>query len=366
MKNLKLLKAIGLAEDRYIEEADPSKKKAPLLITKKMITAACLCLITVGIALWLFIPHKEYIRDVSAYSDSEYYSVIQKLNAFCVKKPRYANNFMMIFENLSMSFLNMKSEGTADAAPNSSASQEYHEVTDNQVEGVIEGDRIKRSDKYIYYLTQEKLFVYEIGTEDGEPIKSLNLSGYENIEFFLSKDCTKITLIREYFSEGYSIVRVTLIDVSDPASPSIEKNFDVRGSYISSRVIDGKLILTTQFNVRANPDYSDEKNFVPQYDLCDGKGYQSIAADSIVAPNKLDSSNYTVLFMLDDHSLSLTDSSAFLSYSEELYVSYNYIYLSRGYAEKQTSGDVEDMSDISALSYTSASFSFKNTYCKLY
>ena len=105
MKNLKLLKALGLAEDKYIEEADPSKKKAPLLITKRMLTAACLCLVTIGISLWLFIPHKEYIRDISAYAGSEYYSVIQKLNAFDVVTPKYSNNFMMIFENLSSAFI---------------------------------------------------------------------------------------------------------------------------------------------------------------------------------------------------------------------------------------------------------------------
>ena len=145
MKNLKLMKALSLAEDKYIEEANPKRKKASLLISKKTFVAACLCLIVTGLNLWLFMPHKEYIGDISAYTGSEYYSIIEKLNVYGITPPKYTNNFMMLFDGLTRNFLATKED---NFAPESGTSQEYKEVTDNQVAGVIEGDRIKRSDKY--------------------------------------------------------------------------------------------------------------------------------------------------------------------------------------------------------------------------
>lgn len=363
MKNLKLLKALSFADDKYIEEASPRGRKPAVILGKRLIAAACICLIFTGISLWLFTPSKPFVGEISQYKDSEYFPLIEKMNTYGITPPRYENNFMMtlgVLENL----FNSRSKGEDSIALYPTATgipQEYKEVTDNQVSGIIEGDRIKRSDKYIYYLGEHYIFTYEVGGESQEPIGRYEIPlGYTAIEFYLSENCEKITLIGEYFTQGSSFVRVTLIDASDPSSLAEEDYFELRGSYLSSRVSEGKLILTAQFHVRTNPDYSDEKNFIPQYST--GEGFESMDADAIISPDKLDSSDYTLLFMLDENTLDLTESYAFLSYSEEIYVSVENIYLSRRYEQEDENGQKLSMTDISRLYYSPSGFDYKNTY----
>ena len=54
----------------------------------------------ISLSLWLFIPFKDANADISKYSDSEYYSVIQKLHAAGYRPPRYKNNFQKYVKNV--------------------------------------------------------------------------------------------------------------------------------------------------------------------------------------------------------------------------------------------------------------------------
>ena len=91
MKRNKLLRAFSLADEKYVAEADPTKdkkkQKAPLI--RKCVLAACLCLIMTACNIALFTPYDTTPPDVSQYSDSEYYPIIEKLNALTYQKPRY-------------------------------------------------------------------------------------------------------------------------------------------------------------------------------------------------------------------------------------------------------------------------------------
>lgn len=368
MKKEKLLNTLELADEKYVEEANPETARRSL--KKKWLTyaglAACLCLLLTACGLWMFLPYNTNPPDISAYSNSEYYGVIQKLNEVTFSKPRHKNNFDM----LSSGIFNIYKDGNAienGAAPESTGTadtygQMYQEVTDNQVSGVIEGDRIKRSTRYIYYLAGDTLRVYNVAGTDSMEIGTFLIADYNEMlnaytdewEFYLSADCNTVTVIAPYYNTAKkTCVALISLDVTDPANITKKNTVTVSGDCLSSRLVNGKVLLLTQFHVGQNPDFSEEQNFLPQ--INSGNGTESIPAENIISPETLTNAYYTVVCKLDENTLALEGSAAFLSYSQEVYVSNEHVYATRSYTETAVEGSVntsKSMTEISCLSYT--------------
>lgn len=381
MKRIKMLRAFSLIDDKYVEEADPNKMKKRKRPYKAIILAACLTALLTALGLWLFLPFNTAPPDVSQYMDSEYYPIIEKLNLYnydTYGKPRYANNYEKYFASGAL-LRKVKDatngteieEAPTEDVPGQAAGQQYQEITDNQVAGVIEGDIIKRSDKYIYYMYENLLRVYSIGGEESEYLGSYRIetkdeNAYYTVsqEFYLSSDCTTVTVIVPGGSKTrQSFVDIVSLDVTDPTNIREKNRVSVDGSYMSSRVVDGKLLLLSEFLVeRYSLDFSDETTFIPRVNTADG--VQSIPIGNIISPDALTSSRYTVVCSFDENTLALEDSSAFLSYSEEIYVSDNSIYATRSFTDSKIDGDITTdtrMTEISRLSYVGESFEHKGS-----
>ena len=260
-------------DDKYIEEANPAKAKAireKRLNKTMVIIAACICCAFTVLNVWLFLPIKNELPDVSQYKNSEYYEVIQNLNKVMnANKPKYANNFDKYIMSNDFTLFGMfakkdsKDEFMTGAAAGvdesmlGEGSERYEEVTDNQVNAVIEADKIKRSDKYIYHMNREGISIYTIDKEDSKKIGTykFNSSKGYNTEFYLSKDCKTITIIYEIFAGERTIVLKTL-DVSDPTNIKEKKTVSIKGAYISSRYVNDELLIISRFNA-SNVDFSN-------------------------------------------------------------------------------------------------------------
>ena len=377
MKRKKILDALNLADDRFIEEARPKNSRRQRNLKKLAVFAACFCVLFTSLSLWLFIPFNTTPPSVREYKDSEYYPIIEELNQLTYKRPSYKNNFEKILGN----FVMVKEDSMNAPTSNGFASdgemnepgasmgndhigdigEKYQETTDNQVAGVIEADLIKRSDKYIYYLRDNTLTVYSIAGEASDKVGSYTLevksSEYYHLfnygwEFYLSKDCKTITLITPIATNTSSYVEIISLDVSDPEKISEKARFTMSGSYLSSRMADGKLLLMSNFYVGRDLDFDKEETFLPQIDL--GAGFESISAENIIFPEDMTEARYTVVCKLDEETLELDGFSAFLSYSGEIYVSEGSVYATRGYTEDLIEGDITErrsMTEISRLSY---------------
>lgn len=395
MKKENWFKSLNLADDKYLEEANPNAKI--INISKKRIAlsiiAVAACFAIVFCNLWLFIPFNTNLPDVSRYSDSEYYEIIQKLNVLTFEKPKYKNNFEAIKNNIFdfLSF-NLKGEAVEDyfykndmmdgAAPGSGMEMEivteentenngsaYQEVTDNQVEGIVEADRIKRSDKHIYYLDDKTLRIFSIEGLDSKELGHIELYGEsENFylikwEFYLSKDCKTATVITQFYNQNNQLcVGVVALDVSNPQK-IVEKNrIEITGGYMSSRLTDGKLILLTEFVInKQDLDFSKESTFLPQINT--GDGMKTLSASNIICPEKLNNSRYTIVMKLDEKSLNLEGTAAFLSYSKDVYVSSEHIFLTHVFADVKNYENGEkirnSMTEITCLTYGGDSFEKK-------
>ena len=225
------------------------------------------------------------------------------------------------------------------------------------MEGITEADRIKRSDTHIYYLDGNTLRVFSIAGASSQEVGSITLMegknrGYmDQWEFYLSADCKTATVITSRFDEEQKqvCVGVICVDVSNPANP-VQKNYvEITGNYLSSRVTDGKLLLLTEFHFdKKTMDFEQERTFLPQING------QSIAPEDICLPEEVNSTRYTVVMKLDETTLAMEGTAAFLSYSEDVYVSQDHIFLTHVYADVQKQDNKQirnSMTEITCLTY---------------
>ncbi len=369
MKRDDFLRALGEIDDEYIAEAAPVRKKRVIGWQKIAAIAACFALIFTSLGLYLFLPGDIFTPDITKHEGSEYYEIITRIEPFYRKGP--SNKFDEIFgakaEDEGLIF---EPSAGGDVAEDVSNGQ-YVEVTDNQVSGVIESDLIKRSKTHIYYLHLDTLYVYSINGEASElagsyTIPKANDTKYsysQRYEMYLSDDASTVTLIAPYFSKDYGAATAIIsIDVSNPTQIDEKGRVCVYGSYLSSRLADGKLLVISSYRPE-EPNYKKPETFVPKIDT--GEGVEPLSPDSIVYPDKLNSALYTVVTSLDAYTLTHGGTCAFLSYSEQLYVSDNAVYATRGYTDEQSSGDAHvytQKTDVSKLSYAGNKLEFCGTF----
>ena len=382
MKKKDWYRSFSLADDQYIAEANPDHvirhQRNKVFIS---LVAACACVALIVCNLWLFIPFNTSPADVSRYSDSEYYALIQKLNVLTFEQPKYKNNAAKLWAGLSNISLGITNdaatsmpESNGNAMNGTDGSGGYKEITDNQVEGIIEADRMKRSDTHIYYLDQDVLRVYSIDKENTKEVGSYKLYlGNKNYypnqwEFYLSSDCKTVTVVTQYYTKNSNnsnrYVNLISLDVSNPANIVKKEEFSITGDYMSSRMVNGSILLLTEFVVNKKElDFDDEKTFLPQID--EGNGSHSIPANGIVSPDHLNNARYTVVMKLDENTLDLKGTAAYLSYSEDVYVSENHVFLTHVFADKKDNKDGSitrnSMTEISCLTYGGDSFENKGS-----
>ncbi len=388
MKKEKLVDAMSLADDKYVWEARPGRSRNNKM-RRLSIIAACLAVFVTAASLWLLVPYNTDPPDVSQYADSEYYDVIKQLNVLTYRKPSDKNNyekyiegaFRVMEDSMGMDLPDSEAPMEGESAQPEWNGAEYVEVTDNQVAGVIEGDLFKRSRTHLYYLHGDMLYIYNIAGEESVRVGEFRLPsreyqiesnktehvGYTVLEMYLSQDGKTVTLVANGYQSVYqqrALVAVISLDVSDPKNVTIKARAELSGSYTSSRMVDGKLLLMSEFYVGMNPDFSDESTFLPQLDT--GEGPVSIPAENIILPEKMDSRRYTVVSVFDEGTLQSGGVCAFLSYSQQVYVSTTTVYATHGYSVKDTTPegytDRHSMTEIAAVHFADGALTLGNTF----
>ena len=362
------------AEERYIEEADPAKMVSGKRSRRGVYIAlaACLALLLVvgGVIALPMLGDKG--GDGGEYQDSPYAALIGKLADLKKENDRYYTEGLM--GELTG---DVPDDGMPDMEPNPMDPAEgvdsYVEVTDNQVSGVTEGDLFKRSDRYIYYLDGDTLYVYTIDGEKSEKAGSYHLpseSGYvgknENVrqgesELFLSKDCKTVTVLLSLWNSSNREERVQILslDVSDPADIVCVGGVSLTGVYASARCIDGKFLVMTSYSLSLQKvDFNQPDTFVPA--ITRGQDVELIAPEQVFCPDKAVNTHYTVLTLFEEGSLETVDASALLSYNDDPYITAERIFAYRTFTHSEDQGNLvknKQMTEILALSYTEKGFS---------
>ena len=353
-------------------------------INKRIAAGLVASVFTVALALVLFVPYSTALPDVSRYANSPYYDVIRGINALTYTPPKYKNNFDALSAKLS-SFTKTEApmspvpggdiffdapndaptmaipEEDVQGKPGPNGTGKYEEVTDNQVEGVIEADLIKRSDKYIYYLCGDDFYVYTIDKNSSKCVGNRRIDFLEGDghfyaqEMFLSEDCTTITVLMSGESKKYgSMTALITLDVTDPGKITKTGMVCFTGGYLSSRMVGEEILLICNWQQYANHvNFDDPATFIPQYGTLDSM--KLVEGENIVCPEELSNLRYTVIAKVDGKTLEVKDTAALLSYSQELYVSRDTIFATHAFTNRtELEGDIYQtvsMTEITGISY---------------
>ncbi len=379
MKKHEWLDRLGGIDPKYIEEATPTAQKAATAVPPPQkrparpwrrlwpaAMAACLCVaMMISAAVWL-IPDREAPSGNRIINKpfpgmmadaKDYNHVFDQLDA-------YRENHIFTEEadeddalvgdavvpedaapgaTLDGSIETTPSKEEAPTPDETEASDDaYQEITDNQVAGVIEGDRIKRTKTHIFYLRQNSssqsapvLEIYTIAKEDSKKVGSYEMSvEYVNAkEFYLSSDGRTVTVIAVHNSRTH----VLSLDVSKPESIEEKGEVAVDGAIKTSRLTGGTFLLITQYRAGYyNKDTErDAETYIPKVNS--GEGDELIAPADIWVDGTPCSDVFTILVMMDPETLEIKSQKAFLAFSGEPYVNTDAIYLTRQfYADKET------------------------------
>lgn len=334
-----------------IKQKVTAKRRNRTVIFTSAATACVLIALTVICSLPILGPS---VPPINAYKKDAYYPLIEKINS------RYQDNEYSIFENLG--FLGAATEGGETSAPpttptspdevvnpgsdNNSANNKYEETTLNQVDGIIEGDILKRSSTHAFYLRKTgtvntdvqclALDVYRLAGSDTEKVTeycvlmkddtTLTYSKSSS-EMFLSEDATRATVITACKKQGVTYTAVISLDITNPEAITEVNRVYVSGSYLSGRKVDGKLLIVTNFNLYGYRyydstgdaiDYDKKETYVPRCGAMSDDGL--IPINDIYIPDNCPDLNYTVLASLEEMSLEVTSKYAVFSYSQDVAV----------------------------------------------
>ncbi len=327
MKDDKLISAIDGIDDGIIEDAAPRGKKAFASVYRIAALAACFAL-TLGIALGS-LPRagKDDTPPVTGGQAPELDRPFPEVPLPTKSLATVMENFLLsdadsYYPEYGLGFDQDDGGAVPEYGMTGEANGSYVEVTDNQIEGIIEADLYKTTDKYIFRYENNSLGIYSIDGENSRKISSVYISSrgsYWNTDMFLSADGKTVTVIQEEYSfeleqwyENRSLTYIYSIDVSDVSNPKIVKTLGVLGAKAAVRKIDGKIYVITKAGFdRKKIDIDEPVTYIPG--MIDGDELLLCNGENIYYPDEIKSASYVYVNVLCEDDLTLEDEYALLT-----------------------------------------------------
>ena len=317
MRKNDIFDAFESLDPKFVDEAAPNiNKKAKRPLAFRLIAiAACIALLVTGVVVGTLLLNREgdpqdatdeIPERIKQYQDSEYFEVIRKFDEYY--------------------------EYRANTPPvNIYGGEESHnvKVTDNQTKGVEEQDKIKRTETHIFYMDETWIRAFSIDGENSVEVGSCQVSSQTNNEILLSEDGKTVTVISHMnvmeSDHGVSYTDLHSFDVSDPENITKKATVRIKGSCVSARLVDKKLLLFIRYRpYDPHVNFSKPETFLPGIDR--GNGFELLPDCEIICNERMTNSTYTVALMFDEKDLTLEKNIAVLSYSGDPYVSEDKIF----------------------------------------
>lgn len=321
-KENEILSAIGELDGELIEAAKPRGRGSKAVIGRGIAIAASFVLVAVVVLLaGLIWGNNPPVEDKSS-ADQPFPEVPSTTKSLAAVMEDYLNSDYA--DELKYDLNEDDAEGGTDSS-NSNGS--YVEVTDNQVEGIIEGDIYKTTDKYIFRYRYRSLCIYSI---DGESSKRISVTpidsnGNKNTaDMFLSDDGNTVTIIQSEFVRdgkdnydesiyysGHYITKIYSIDVSDVENPKINKTLEIYGFNKAVRKIGDKIYLVTSHSFEKNNiDIDDPATYIVGIS---GDEEHICEISVIYYPDEITSASYHYVTVFNESDMSLSSEYAILS-----------------------------------------------------
>ncbi|MEQ6357156.1 beta-propeller domain-containing protein [Lysinibacillus sp. M3] len=258
------------------------------------------------------------------------FTIIEKLEAIKSEK-----ELQQYFETL---LANSKKEREYEVTTEVSAKDEKSSANDssttnNQVEGVEEGDIVVVKDGYIYAVKDQNITV--VDAKDPKNLKlatTIKMKETQYISKLAVYDHLLIAISDEYLEKiGTSMTKASLYDISNPKNPKLIREVGQEGYLQDIRITNDTLYLIGNMH----PNYwmlREEKapDLKPKtYDSVEGKEYKSLPLEKIsILPNTMDGT-YSLMTALDlkNGAQKTANTKGYLGGSSGLYMSENALYL---------------------------------------
>lgn len=221
---------------------------------------------------------------------------------------------------------------SAAPLPGSGSGAADYSTTNVQVEGVDEADFIKNDDKYIYMVVNGKLVIVDAyPAEDAELISETKIKGYPT-NMFLKND--KVIVFTNFDDnvmgfEKYDIIprpiykqmtKILVYDVSDREDPKLVKDYDVKGYFVSARMIGDYVYLIAQDPVYYYGPFIDTP-------VLRESGKMIASPDVYYFDNPDDNFNFNTIMSLNVETYEANVASFMMGYANTIYVSEENIYI---------------------------------------
>ncbi len=335
------------------DEEQAKKRRSKQYIIKFASAAAALVLVLSGVFLaGNFINQKKNTVSGAVpeiFAAEDYSEVYAKLKE--IRKNNYSNSgFFNGFSEDKM-IVGAAPEAAANFGTDTALAYKTENTADFgktnvQENGIDEGDIIKTDGKNIFLADTNNSAVYIAKAKDGKTEKLSEIKIGEDVyiqEIYISGNTlaviyTEIDRSKQIYSQDdsvcicggypyewyYTETKLNIYDIGDPEKVSLISNCSQSGSFISSRLKDGKLYLISSYCVDiSSEDY--KKYGIPETSE-NGKN-RRIPAEKISIIKDTNSPAFAVISTFDIASAKKTDASAIFGDPTNVYMSENALYL---------------------------------------
>lgn len=254
-------------------------------------------------------------------------------------------------------------ESTNESISEKSESNADYSTTNVQVEGVEEADIVKTDGDYIYYISSEKVVI--VNVKDSSKLKIVSELEFDNEKFYPgelyiyenklvvigeknSNDYEKLVAVETIYPTGRTTTIAKVYNVENKNKPKLEREIEIDGSYLSSRMIEDNIYFITNKYLYSyliknkELDEINENEFKPIYrDTAISEEERYIDYNDIYYfPESEDTSYLSVVgFNITDNKEANIDT--YLGAGTEIYSSQNNLYITRvkyEYKDTKTNG----------------------------
>lgn len=241
--------------------------------------------------------------------------------------------------NKSYNFFKDTIKGAETAKDTASLS---YSKTNVQVENVDEADIIKNDGKYIYTASSNSENKISIYKPDGKKVKLMSQIEYNNVdddenEAFISDIYIyNNSLIAQSYSYDENSLEYTNIDIyslADIKKPKKIYSFSQQGSYVSSRITNGKLLVVSNRYISSDLCKSDE-DYLPKTKI--NSTEKSLSPKDICIVNDSNSESFLIVSEIDILSKENTAvSKAIAGAGTNIYCNENNLYIANSIWDDQ-------------------------------
>lgn len=168
--------------------------------------------------------------------------------------------------------------------------------------------------------------------------ENIYYSGLYKYENYLVATYTKYIYEEENYYYSKELSGAAIYDITDKSAPVLIKEIALDGDYVSSRIVDGKLILISRYGIAQYFGTDDEESLIPA--TYNGELKESIPCDCIVYSREDSPENYVNIAKIDLEDLEKPFTvTAFLGNVAETYCTSDTLY-TIGYKYQYSRGGV--------------------------